>query len=75
MNSTDGLLLAAPLGLMVRSPKEKAVRCAVVEDVASHGTNSGPRKVGLVFKPMDLQLEIGQHSSTENPGRKRGVVA
>ena len=24
-NSTDGLLLAAPLGLMVRSPKEKAV--------------------------------------------------
>jgi hypothetical protein len=25
LNGTDGLLLAAPLGLMVRSPKEKAV--------------------------------------------------
>jgi len=51
LNSTDGLLLAAPLGLTVCSPKEKAVRCRWLERDGA-ATVRGCR--GLAHVPGDV---------------------
>jgi len=55
LNSTDGLLLAAPLVLTVRSPKEKAVRCRWLERDGA-ATVGGCR--GLAHVPRDIATAV-----------------